>query len=116
MHRGRRARKPGRGGCAGQAHPHPRPRAARVPGPALPPRTRAGHERRHRWRAAGPNGHASAFSTVRRYPGPSVYAGYPADWRRVVDAGIDVPVAPRPDWMPQDTSGLPPKGRDRHRR
>jgi hypothetical protein len=55
------------------------------------------NERRYAWQDEGINSYINAFSNERRYPGTSSFPAYVENWKRTVDAHIDVPLMTPPD-------------------
>ena len=55
------------------------------------------NERRYAWQDEGFNTYINAFSSERRYPSSSAWAGYLQNWRNATDAGIASPLMTPPD-------------------
>ena len=55
------------------------------------------NERRYAWQDEGFNTYINAFANERRYPGTTTYAGLVANWKQVVDNGLDAPLMTPPD-------------------
>ena len=55
------------------------------------------NERRYAWQDEGFNTYINAFANERRYPGTVTYPGLVANWKQVVDNGLDAPLMTPPD-------------------
>jgi hypothetical protein len=55
------------------------------------------NERRYSWQDEGINTYINTFALERRTPGTAPYAGYVANWRKIVENGVDSPLMTAPD-------------------